>query len=357
MTNTLRKGLLAGVVILVIAGLGFAWYRTNPRTPPEQQDEALVASREASSFPAADEDYFRDMDQNRDGPVTLSPDEIKGRNTWIVWTAGNDRMWDTLGVTSVGALDFLKVLSSHPSQTTAGCDPARPRAVRTAGSTSAWSTSRASTRPTGPDPNRVGALARPAPGRTARPIRSRTRRSIPGVQIGSRGPDARTASRSRPARITATPRASSASACFRTPTSTSRRRKRWDAERYYTDPTYYNDTDARAAVPRRHVVRVLPRRPESDQAAGRSRTTPSGPTSARTSARSTSGSTGSSTRRPTSRTSPSSCSTRRGRVARHLVRLDRQHQQPADDERGVLICCRGCCTRSAGARRRWPAAG
>ena len=44
------------------------------------------------------------------------------------------------------------------------------------------------------------------------------------------------------------------------------------------------------------------------------------------------------------------------RHARHVVHLDRQHQQPADDERGVSSCCRGCSKRSAGERRRWPAA-
>ena len=66
------------------------------------------------------------MDQTRDGPIALSPDEVKGRNTWIVWSAGNDVMWDTLGDNSVGALDFLKVLSSHPSQKySRACDPAR----------------------------------------------------------------------------------------------------------------------------------------------------------------------------------------------------------------------------------------
>ena len=66
------------------------------------------------------------MDQTRDGPVALSPEEIQGRNTWLVWTAGDDRLWDVLGVTSVGAVDFLKVVSSHPSQKySRACDPAR----------------------------------------------------------------------------------------------------------------------------------------------------------------------------------------------------------------------------------------
>ena len=47
--------------------------------------------------------------------------------------------------------------------------------------------------------------------------------------------------------------------------------ERWDPEQYYTDPTYYNDTKSGEAVPGRHVVWLLSRRPESDQAAPRSR--------------------------------------------------------------------------------------
>ena len=46
----------------------------------------------AASFPAADEDYFADMD----GGAKLSPEEVKGRNTWIVWSGGNDRFWDDI---------------------------------------------------------------------------------------------------------------------------------------------------------------------------------------------------------------------------------------------------------------------
>ena len=75
------------------------------------KDEALLAGRDPSSFPAADEDSFHDMD----GGVPLAKAEIEGRNTWLVWTAGNDRLWDTLIYRSAGALDFLKILSSHPA--------------------------------------------------------------------------------------------------------------------------------------------------------------------------------------------------------------------------------------------------
>ena len=53
-------------------------------------DEAQQAGRDAASFPAADEDYFQAMDNG----VALTPDEVKGRNMWLVWTGGNDRFWD-----------------------------------------------------------------------------------------------------------------------------------------------------------------------------------------------------------------------------------------------------------------------
>ena len=78
--------------------------------PGHVLDEAQRANRVVASFPAADEDYFRDMD----GGSVLTPEEVKGRNTWIVWTGGNDRLWDALSVSSLGTLDFLKSLSSHP---------------------------------------------------------------------------------------------------------------------------------------------------------------------------------------------------------------------------------------------------
>jgi hypothetical protein len=76
-------------------------------------DEARRAGRAADSFPAADEDYFRDMDRNKDGVVDLTVNEVRGRNAWIVWTGGNDRFWDLIARRSVGALDFLKTLSSY----------------------------------------------------------------------------------------------------------------------------------------------------------------------------------------------------------------------------------------------------
>jgi hypothetical protein len=80
-----------------------------PGQPGHVLDEARRAGRDAASFHAADEDYFHDMDS----AVSLTPAQIRGRNTWIIWTGGNDRFWDHISVNSFGALDFLKTLSSY----------------------------------------------------------------------------------------------------------------------------------------------------------------------------------------------------------------------------------------------------
>ena len=84
-------------------------YLTDRAHAQAVMDEARQAGRVAQSFAAADEDYFQAMD----GGVALTPDEVKGRNTWIVWTGGNDRLWDKLTNLTYGTFDLLKILSSY----------------------------------------------------------------------------------------------------------------------------------------------------------------------------------------------------------------------------------------------------
>ncbi|MGA2597169.1 MAG: hypothetical protein ABSH09_09290 [Bryobacteraceae bacterium] len=79
------------------------------------KDEALSASRLPDSFKFADEDFFHDMDRTKDGPLQLTASQIQGRNMWLVWTGGDDRLWDTLNWKSYGIFDLLKTISSNPS--------------------------------------------------------------------------------------------------------------------------------------------------------------------------------------------------------------------------------------------------
>jgi len=136
-------------------------------------DEAQRARRTAASFPAADEDYFKEMD----GGLPLTRDEVQGRNMWLVWTGGNDRFWDAIGVSSVGNLDYLKTLSSHPT-----LPYGRDSRFRVLGLINEPCYKKA----TGPDPSRYGLwLDVRDPGCPADPFANAQK--YPGVAIGSRG--------------------------------------------------------------------------------------------------------------------------------------------------------------------------
>jgi len=74
------------------------------------EDEAKQAGKTPADFPESAVDYFADMD----GGEPLSEAEIKGRNTWMVWTGGNEAFWDYLANNSLGTFDLLKTISSFP---------------------------------------------------------------------------------------------------------------------------------------------------------------------------------------------------------------------------------------------------
>ena len=122
MRNPKSMFLVAIVLLLLVASLLLVhgwWIHRGPQ-PGTVLDEARQAQRPVRSFLVpTDDKYFRDMDQDKDGVVQLSPEESEGRNTWLVWTGGNDRLWNHLTKDSFGALDFLKTLSSYPYQISA----------------------------------------------------------------------------------------------------------------------------------------------------------------------------------------------------------------------------------------------
>ena len=119
------------ILVLIVAGLAiYARFRKLFPEPNTQTDEAMQAGRDAKSLPGADEDYYADMDNG----FTKSPEAVRaavdpyihgisaadavkyvaiGRNNWIVWTGGNDRLWDKLNASSVGNLDLLKTVSNY----------------------------------------------------------------------------------------------------------------------------------------------------------------------------------------------------------------------------------------------------
>jgi len=80
---------------------------------PAQPETGVVAQvdtvwpKSAADLPQTASRLLEGMDSG----IPLTEDEIKGRNTWILWTAGNQHFWDYLSQHSYGVLDLLKTLS------------------------------------------------------------------------------------------------------------------------------------------------------------------------------------------------------------------------------------------------------
>lgn len=207
----------ASLSLIVLSG---CQRQPQPGTVP---DEAKLAKRTIESFPAADEDYFHDMD----GGVALNADEVKGRNTWIVWTGGNDRLWDKLTGLSFGALDFLKTISSHPS-----LKFSRDNRWNYLGLVNEPGFEKA----TGPDPERFGLwLDKRSANTDSDPFENAQK--YPGVKVGARGKNLPIGSYYGWATGIVGLR------LFPNPDFDEAAAKKWDAERYYNDSSYYNSKD------------------------------------------------------------------------------------------------------------------
>jgi hypothetical protein len=194
-------------------------------SPGEVKDEALQIGRTADSFPPADEDYFQAMDSG----VPLNRDQVIGRNNWIVWSAGNDRLWDIIGVKAHGELDFLKTLSSEPS-----LKFSRKNRWQQLGLVNEPCFEQA----TEPDPSRFGLWLdkrKNSPDCAPDPFENEVK--YPGVAIGARGKTVPVGSFYGYATGIVGLR------LFPNPAFDEAAAKRWDAKRYYSDPAYYQQKD------------------------------------------------------------------------------------------------------------------
>ena len=244
----MRK-LLVIVLILVIVIVGglLIWSRIQSKEKPQPgtvKDEALLAGRDAASMPGADEDYYADMDYG----LTKNPEAIRasldpylpgitaaeavkrvviGRNNWVVWTAGNDRLWDELSVASLGNLDLLKTISSHAS-----LKNSRDNRWSYLGLVNEPCFKKA----TGPRTDRFGLwLDERVEGPGCGPDPFENEQKYPGVKIGARGKNIPLGSYYGYATGVVGLR------LFPNPNFDEAAQKRWDPERFYTDKSYYND--------------------------------------------------------------------------------------------------------------------
>ncbi|HUF63601.1 MAG TPA: hypothetical protein VMN36_16110 [Verrucomicrobiales bacterium] len=93
-----------GAASFLLAGSGCG---RKARPPVSLVDDG--GGRTADDFPELAEDVFAAMD----GGISLSEDEIKGRNTWNLWCGGNEQFWDRMARESFGLMDLLKTIDSR----------------------------------------------------------------------------------------------------------------------------------------------------------------------------------------------------------------------------------------------------
>jgi hypothetical protein len=192
-------------------------------------DEAKQANRDVASFKHADEDYFHDMD----GGISLTADEIKGRNMWNVWTGGNDRLWNAMTEYTFGAFDMLKIISSHPNLGYSR--------------TNRWEylglvNEPCFEPPSGPRADRFGLwLDERRSDCAADPFENETK--YPGVVIGARGKSIGNGQSLPVGSYYGYATGVLGLRLFPNPDFDEKAAKAWDPVRYYTDPSYYNRKD------------------------------------------------------------------------------------------------------------------
>jgi hypothetical protein len=92
-----------GCCVIGCALLAFGGCEKNPI------DEAKATGKTTADFPQITADIFKPMD----GGIELSPEEIMGRNTWNLWSAGNQNFWNRAAQDSFGLMDLLKMLDNR----------------------------------------------------------------------------------------------------------------------------------------------------------------------------------------------------------------------------------------------------
>ena len=100
------RSLIASIATCALALLSLLVAGCNRKTP---EDEARLAGLSPDDFPQITADIFKPMD----GGIVLAPNEIMGRNTWNLWSGGNQHFWNHVAQDSFGLMDLLKMLDNR----------------------------------------------------------------------------------------------------------------------------------------------------------------------------------------------------------------------------------------------------
>lgn len=101
------KYLAIVVLAAIITGIWWLW--------PEKaiKDDAMLLGLTLDDFPEIEADVLEGMDKG----IILTPDAIKGRNTWVLWTGGSQVFIDWMATDGFGLSDTLKMLDSRKRST------------------------------------------------------------------------------------------------------------------------------------------------------------------------------------------------------------------------------------------------
>jgi len=233
MLRTVVSSCAAALVAAAVVGASAGCGLPQPK-PGTVKDEAMRAGVTPQQLVRPTEDYFHDMDYNpalKNRPA-FTQAEIEGRNMWLVWTGGDDRLWDRLTIDSLGTFDLLKTISSHRSMndSTYGVPYGRHNRWTYLGLVNEPCFSE----PTGPDPNRFG-LWLDVRDTNCPPDPFADATKYPGVKIGARGKTVPVGS------YYGEPTGIVGLRLFPNPDFDEKARRNWNSERFYNDPSYYFD--------------------------------------------------------------------------------------------------------------------
>lgn len=196
--------LVLGVSLAILVGVGIVrWSRSPvefPWFPGRPIEEVVTPPRDPAGGRTPEQlaEVATDVFAKMDGGIKLSADEIKGRNTWLLWTAGNEQFWDRMARHSYGLIDLLKSVDSRNrgsrfKEKGLVNEPGFAQADRP-DEHGVWLDRRVGPEPEGVDPGIYGRSS-----------------GIIGFRI------------------------------YPNPDFDEQARKRWDPERYYSDESYYNN--------------------------------------------------------------------------------------------------------------------
>lgn len=103
--------------VVVVQGCGYGTAvdeaRSRQLANPETRDQP-IADYAAEYYPPEAQDLFHAMDGKADHgtyqELKLTPQDVVGRNAWLLWTGNNEAFWDWLSRNGYGTIDLLKAI-------------------------------------------------------------------------------------------------------------------------------------------------------------------------------------------------------------------------------------------------------